>query len=109
MVGASVKEELGKKHSGGVMDSASTTGRLPLHHDGGESGQEAVEKEDEEQQQQQQYSLAATSLLGTDPVINGSSRLEGNVSKLDTLKQLLLVSFGFLGFDGMVLRFFPTA
>ncbi len=86
------------------MDSATTTGRLPLHHDGGESGQE-----EEEQQQQQQYSLAATSLLGTDPVINGSSRLEGNVSKLDTLKQLLLVSFGCLGFDGMVLRFFPTA
>jgi hypothetical protein len=103
-----VEEELGKKPCGGVMDSATTTGRLPLHHDGGESGQEAVEKEEEEHQQQQ-YSLAATSLLGTDPVINGSSSLEGNVCKLDTLKQLLLVSFGFLGFDGMVLRFFPTA
>jgi hypothetical protein len=104
-----VKEELGKQPCDGVMDSATTTGRLPLHHDGGESGQEAVEEEEEEQQQQQQYSLAATSLLGTDPVINGSSRLEGNVSKLDPLKQLLLVSFGCLGFDGMVLRFFPTA
>lgn len=85
-VGAWVKEELGKQPCGGVMDSATTTGRLPLHHDGGESGQEAVEEDEEEQQQQQQYSLAATSLLGTDPVINGSSRLEGNVSKLDTLK-----------------------